>query len=67
MTRARDVSIYTACAVTLYVLVLFGILPIPLVESKLVDSILPMVGFARMELGTGVLIYVIERFPGGYL
>ncbi|KAG1794502.1 dolichol-phosphate mannosyltransferase subunit 3 [Suillus subaureus] len=66
MTRLHRVSIYSSILISIYLLVLFEVLPIPLVDASVAQDILPVVpwwllvsfgSYSLWSLGWGVFTF----------
>ncbi|KAG2139833.1 dolichol-phosphate mannosyltransferase subunit 3 [Suillus bovinus] len=66
MTRLHQVSIYSSILISIYILVLFEILPIPLIDASVAQEILPVIpwwllvsfgSYSLWSLGWGVLTF----------
>ncbi|KAG2032371.1 dolichol-phosphate mannosyltransferase subunit 3 [Suillus americanus] len=66
MTRLHRVSIYSSILISIYLLVLFEILPIPLIDASVAQEILPVIpwwllvsfgSYSLWSLGWGVFTF----------
>ena len=65
MTRATRLATFATLGTTLYLLIWFSILPMPLLDDQVKDEIMPVVSgnLGRLLIGTK---HVSLRYPGGY-
>ncbi|KAG2124258.1 hypothetical protein BD769DRAFT_884188 [Suillus cothurnatus] len=57
MTRLHQVSIYSSILISIYLLVLFEVLPIPLIDASVAQEILPVVRPSHELTGTNALAH----------
>ncbi|KAG2110076.1 dolichol-phosphate mannosyltransferase subunit 3 [Suillus cothurnatus] len=66
MTRLHQVSIYSSILISIYLLVLFEVLPIPLIDASVAQEILPVIpwwllvtfgSYSLWSLGWGVFTF----------
>ncbi|KAG2101779.1 dolichol-phosphate mannosyltransferase subunit 3 [Suillus cothurnatus] len=66
MTRLHQVSIYSSILISIYLLVLFEVLPIPLIDASVAQEILPVIpwwllvtfgSYSLWSLGWGVFAF----------
>ncbi|KAG1873918.1 dolichol-phosphate mannosyltransferase subunit 3 [Suillus subluteus] len=66
MTRFHRVSIYSSILISIYLLVLFEVLPIPLIDASVTQEILPVIpwwllvsfgSYSLWSLGWGVFTF----------